>query len=267
MLGVAAEQAMDGTKQAKGPTWQLSHLAPSPLDIDGRKNKTMDIAHWLFLPDDAIDDLGTLSELSADQIIRLREFLDSSEFRPKYDFFVQVATLLGIRDEASARLCTFVNYIQRQRVKHNKKGESVPVELETFLKKAAEGPGREKAVRIIEHIREKRAQLARLFSDLTTYDFSQKVHGLETGPVPHLKSFRTYCDLRPVYDVEADAIVKSFPIITFCLVTHSTATDETKETLVQLTESDLDEFREQFERLQKKLEKLKNGDFLTAKGE
>jgi len=219
----------------------------------------MDMTHWLFLPDEALDDLDLLSQLSADQVGHLRDFFDSSEFRTKYDFFLKVATLLGIGDETAAKLCTFINHVQRQRVKYTTDGKAALAELNRFLQKA-EGSRGERAKGIIDRIRNRSQILEKLFSDLPTYDFTQKVHGLETGPLPHLQSFRAYCDMRPVYDVPADEIVKSFPIITFCLVTHSSATDESKEVLVQLTEEDLDEILKQFTRLRKKLDKLKSFD-------
>jgi hypothetical protein len=229
--------------------------------------KEMEVGHWLFLPDDALDDLETLAKLSSQQTDRLGSLLDSSEVRPKYDFFVKVATLLGVGDETAAKLCTFISYVQRQREKHNKTGEAVLHELDRFLKNAVEGKQGEQARRIIDILWEKNPQLTKLFSELPTYDFSQKVQGLETGPLPHLKSFRAFCDLRPVYDAKADAIIKSFPVITLCLVTHSSGTDESKEVLVQLTETDLDDFSEQFARLRKKLDKLKMSNPLGTKKE
>lgn len=216
------------------------------------------MAHWLFLPDEAMEDVEALAGLSRDKILKLRDFLDSSEYRPRYSFFVKVADLLGVADESAARICTFVNYIQRQRVKSAKSGTSVPEELEVFLHRKSEdkkhGP---KVERLLKFVQDNRDLLGRLFSELPTFDFSEKVRGLHSGPVPHLSNFRAYCDLRPVYNAEADEIVSAFPIITLCLTTHSAASDETKEILVQLTEADLEDFDKQFARLRKKISRLK----------
>lgn len=49
-----------------------------------------------------------------------------------------------------------------------------------------------------------------------------------------------------------------FLFITLNIVTHSSESDEIREMLVQLTEDDLKSFREQFERLDKKLTGLKD---------
>jgi len=216
-----------------------------------------ELSHWLFLPDEAMDDLEILSGLSSEQISRLRDILDSSEFRPKHDLFLKVASLLNITDEAGAKVCTFINYVQSQRVKYKKKVEAVLPELDRFAKNALETKRGDQARRTMERLRDKKELFTQLFSEFAAFDFSQKLRGLETGPLTHLHSFRAYCDLRPVYDAGANKIVSGFPIITLCLVTHSSGTDESKEILVQLTESDLDDFREQFDRLNKKLAILK----------
>lgn len=216
------------------------------------------MAHWLFLPDEAMEDVETLTGLSSNKLLELRDFLDSSEYRSRYSFFVKVAELLGISDEAAARICTFVNYIQKQRVKSEMSGTAAIDELESFLRRKAEDTKyASKVERLLRFTRDNRDLLSRLFSELPTYDLSEKVRGLQSGPVPHLTNFRAYCDLRPVYDAEADEIVSTFPIITLCLTTHSAASDETKEILVQLTEEDLGDFDKQFARLRKKLSRLK----------
>ena len=64
------------------------------------------MAHWLFLPNDALDDLLILSRLPNDSIGKLRNLLDSGEFRMRYKFYVHVAEALGIPDESAARLCS-----------------------------------------------------------------------------------------------------------------------------------------------------------------
>lgn len=216
------------------------------------------MAHWLFLPDEAMEDLDALAGLTSDKLLRLRDFLDSSEYRSKYSFFVKVADLLGISDESAARICTFVNYIQKQRIKSAKSGASVPEEIEVFLHRKAEDKKHgSKVERLLRFAKDNRELLVKLFSDLPEHDLSEKVRGLQSGPVPHLANFRAYCDLRPVYDAEADEIVSAFPVITLWISTHSASSDETKEILVQLTEANLEDFDKQFARLRKKLARLK----------
>src|SRR6266849_597855 len=193
------------------------------------------MAHWLFLPNDAIDDLEVLAKLSGEEVARLREFLDSAEFRPRYNFYVKVAELLGISDESAAKLCSFVNYVQTQRTRNKQTGAAVPDEFERFLQNSLEDKDRgSRSERLLRFIRDNRDALTRLFSALPEFDFSTKVRGLEIGPLPHLQNFRAFCDLRPVFDTGADEIVSCFPVITLCLVTHSAESDETKDVLVQL---------------------------------
>ncbi|HEY7156934.1 MAG TPA: hypothetical protein VH575_23400 [Gemmataceae bacterium] len=217
------------------------------------------MAHWLFLPDDAMDDLATLAAIAPSNIEKLREFLDSSEYQIKVKSFVKVADLLGISDESAAKLCTFIDYVQRLREANGQDGAAVVSELRNFLKRNREDKESSgDAQRLLSYLDANEERLAKLFSELPSYVHSEKVRDLEQGPVPHLQSFRAYCDLRPVYDAQAEEIVSCFPIITLCIVTHSAESDDRQEVLIQLTEADLTEFRKQFVRLEKKLSKLKS---------
>jgi hypothetical protein len=216
------------------------------------------MSHWLFLPDDALDDLVTLAGIPSGKLAQLRDIIDSNEFELRYASFVKVADLLGVSDESAARLCSFINYLNRQRGKNKKSGKDVVGELERFLGRGKNAKGQEEqAKKALRYISDNREQLANLFSALPEYEHSEKVRSLERGPVPHLHGFKAYCDLRPVYDAGADRIVSCFPVITLCLRTHSTVAGETKEVLVQLTEGDIQEFREEFSRLDKKLARLR----------
>lgn len=222
------------------------------------------MAHWLFLPDDAIEDLTILEKLSSERIETLRRYLDSNEFRPQYSFFVKVAELLGITDESAAKLCTFINHVHTQRRRQERDAESVPTELESFLKRAeTAGKSLEVLKRLAAYVKANRNLIIKLFSDLHERAFSGKVQMLETGPLPHLHSVRTFCDVRPVYDEQANKIVANLPILTLRLVTHCTATDEYDQVVIQLTEANLQEFRKAFERIDKKLALLKAEHRLT----
>jgi hypothetical protein len=228
------------------------------------------MGHWLFLPDDAIKDVAILASLSQDRLSALRGYLDSTEFRPRYGFYVKVADLLGISDEAAANFCTFINHVNTQRMKLRREVASIPAELESFLSRVASaGKSQDEAQRLIGFVRANRTLIANLFADLPERDFSAKVRGLETGPLPHLHAFRTFCDVRPVFDDKADGIIQQFPILTLSLVTHCTATDRYEQVVVQLTEADLTAFRDAFARLDKKLKLIKQEQEATdsKKGE
>ena len=215
--------------------------------------------HWLFLPDDVAGDLATLAEIPSAKIDALRTLMDSGEYRPRTKSFVKVASLLSVSDETAAKLCTFIDYVQRQRETNNETGLAVVEELARFLTTAAkEKELADDAGRLLAYVKENSQSLARLFSELPGYVHAEKVRDLEEGPVPHLRGFRAYCDLRPVFDAGANEILSMFPVITLSLSTHTADTDTTREVLIQLTEADLVDFRNQFNRLEKKLAKLKS---------
>jgi hypothetical protein len=216
------------------------------------------MAHWLFLPDDVMSDLETLASLPPEKIDTLRHLLDSSEYQPKRKSFVKVAEALGISDESAAKLCIFLDYVQRQRASNKEEGVAVLSELTSFVRSASEDrETRDAASRIAAFLEANRDRLGMLFSELPSYVHFDKVRDLESGPLPHLGSFRAYCDLRPVYDADADEILGCFPVITLSMLTHCVESGEMREVLVQMTEADLAEFRKQFKRLDKKLAKLK----------
>lgn len=216
------------------------------------------MAHWLFLPDEAFGDLAVLAKLSSAKLTKLRGLLDSREFELRYKFYVKVAEQLGVSDEAAAKLCVFVNHVWAQRARSEQTAESVLNELEYFLKRAGKDSGRSvEAEAITKYVQDNRNPLTQLFSEPTRFELSDKVRGLECGPLPHLDAIRTFCDLRPVYDKSADKIMAAFPVIILSLTIHDLSADETRNVLVQLTESDVEDFRKQFARLDKKLVKLK----------
>ena len=220
------------------------------------------MGHWLFLPTDAIDDLEIVSQLPSEKIARLRNLLDSDEFRLRYKFYVKVADELGLPDEAAARLCTFVNYVQTQRKRTDQAASTVIDELKLFLKRHPKS--RERTSPIEANIEAKRDFLGGLFGQLPRQEFFEKRRGLETGPLPHLVDVKTYCDLRPIYDHDATNVLEIFPVVILQIVTHCEASDETKEVLVQLSDSDIKDIKEKIDRLERKLEKLEKHRLIAA---
>ena len=103
-----------------------------------------------------------------------------------------------------------------------------------------------------------RNEIITLFSHLPKYEQHSKRHGLAGGPLPHIDEFRTYCDMRPIFDKDATSIVDVVPIITLHLLIHSEGSNEAKDILVQLTESDVNNIKEQIDRLDRKLGHLRN---------
>ena len=214
------------------------------------------MAHWLFLPNDAIEDISILSKLHANQIDSLRDLLDSSEFVLRSKFYVRVAETLAIPDEASARICSFINYVQTQRAKNERQPAEVVDELAYFLKGYSAESRANEIDTITKKIREIGPSLTSLFAKLPRKEFSEKKRGLEFGLIPHLDAFRFFCDLRPLYDTDATEILELFPTITMHVVTHARSSDKIEEFLVQLSEDDIQEIKSQIDRLEKKLGKF-----------
>lgn len=221
-------------------------------------NARIVVARWLYLPDDAIEDLRVLASLSASKIELLRRHIDSREYAPSYKSYLALAELLDISDESAAKLSGFIHYVQTQRIKRKQPGDTVPTEFESFLNRAAKSAAySDEAQRLAGFIQSQRPLLGRLFSDSVTHTLSEKVRGLETGPAPHLHTFRTYLDLRPVYNADASAILEYRAVIMLGMTIHHSTSDEFKDIVIQLVEGDLAELKKQFQRLDEKLAVLK----------
>jgi len=216
------------------------------------------MAHWLFLPNDAVQDLVILAGLTPAQLDALRSHLDSHEFRLQYRFYIKVADLLRISDEAAAKLCTFLSHVHTLRMRSKKDASTIPAELDHFLSMAPKGDKPEEDPKTLsEKIKASQDQIVRLFSDLPQRDRSDKVRDLETGPLPHLHGFRTLCDVRPVYDDEASKITANLLVITMCLSTHKASSGDYEELVIQMTEDDVADMQKALGRLEKKLQLLK----------
>jgi hypothetical protein len=222
------------------------------------------MAHWLYLPDDAVEDLMILANLKVEQAESLREHFDANDFVPRSSYYTKVADLVNISDDAASGLCSFVNSVRTQRSRQNRDAASVPDELIGFLQRIPKDKGSGETIRqLTDYVAEQRDFLVSLFSEPPGRDHSDKVRDLESGPLPHVHSIRTFCDIRPVYDAEATEIVAYLPMITLSMVIHKTWSDEFEEVAVLLSDSDIDDLRETLERLDKKLAILKKRHQLT----
>ncbi|QDU22460.1 hypothetical protein [Urbifossiella limnaea] len=223
------------------------------------------MAHWLYLPDDAVEDLAILARMSADQIGSLRKHFDDNEYAHRSSYYTAVADLLAISDDAAAGLCSLINSVQSQRTRQGREAESVPGEFLQFLKRLPKNKeSQEELVRIANFITDNRSLIVELFSDFPNRDYSDKLRGLETGPLPHLHSFRTVCDLRPVYNADATDIVTYLPLVTMCMTIHKSMSDDFEEVSVLLSEDDIDDIRDALDRLDQKLSLLKHRHQLDA---
>src|SRR4051794_3962583 len=101
------------------------------------------MAHWLFLPDDAIDDIRTLADFSSTQFERLRQVLEAEVEAKSYSLYLKIAESLGIPDQKAAGLYPLFDYVKKERSRNEKNGGAVGQEIERFLKGGGGGGGAE----------------------------------------------------------------------------------------------------------------------------
>jgi hypothetical protein len=224
------------------------------------------MARWLFLPDTVETDIGILAEASGERLAKLRSVFDSENGFRSYEGYLRVAEILGVSDEEAAKLYTFWEYVQRQRRENEKTGADTFEEFVAFLEgriAAAKSPEAKKTLsRTLQETKQRRAALTKLFEDCPTREFARKSHHLQSGPLPHLTSVKTFCDVRPIYNEARTEIVDQVALITVRLGLHSGYLDEQKEVLINLSEADVDLIEKEFTRLRQKLAVLKHSSTL-----
>jgi hypothetical protein len=217
------------------------------------------MGRWLFLPNSVLSDLETIARLPVESIVNLRSAINFKKYEDKFAGYVKIAECIGVVDQDAASLYNFWDYVQRERAACQKSGSDVVDEFLAFLESAPRPVGRLEDAelrQIAENIRGKRQHIEDLFGEYPEREYATKAKSLEMGPLPHISNIKAYCDLRPVYDSTGATIVEYLPIVTLRVTTHDSL-DEHRDILLQVPESDLAMFEEEFERLRLKLRVLK----------
>jgi hypothetical protein len=216
---------------------------------------------WLFLPNDVIRDLRVLSNLSVENLKILSKIVGSSNRKRGYKLYLHIAGILSITDECAASLYSFCNYVQNERSANKKSSEDVIREIEFFLKTRGSGREADKDdtnTEVLRRLLTKKESLLELFGEFPSRSRSQKIRSLAGGPLPHLHSLRTFCDVRPVYNSDGNSIENLITIITLNMVTHSSVSNKKSEIFVHLSNEDVRRMRKELIRVTKKLKTLIN---------
>ena len=211
----------------------------------------------VILPSDALDDFRTLIRLSSDQLKALDELFASGE-------------------SVSALRTTFVNQVAEDLQLNLDEARSVTVVC-SFLLSLSDKEDEGSAGEILDDVREflenslpdedkdsvlgQFDQNCELISSLATpkpaRKRAQKIRGLLAGPEPHVHSFRTICQLRPLFEGQDndETIVGLVPMI--LLEIESADADGDANTLsFSMDAEDLAESQKVVERTRMKLEAI-----------
>ena len=219
----------------------------------------LSMSRWLFLPNSAIASLRLLSRLSSEAIDELRDILEGDFGREGYSLYLRIGELAGVPDQDGATFHSFWEYVQDERRSESKSGLDVISEFVAFIKSYSDSnpnSSEQDLDNISKKIHAKRQRLAGIFGDVPGREHARKVNALEAGPLPHISSFKSFCDLRPVFDKNGTNIVEFVPSIVLRIRTHGYP-EEHKEILVQSTESQISTLENELRRLRKKLEKMR----------
>ena len=222
------------------------------------------MSRWLFLPNSVLPNLELLAGLSAEQIDSLRGILDERPKPSRYVLYVKIAEALRVSDQDAASLYSFWDFARDEREEHRKTGADIVNEFVAFLESQssrsnASGPAPSKTKgnknALVDKLQANRFALAALFGELPSRDESDKIESLQSGPLPHMTDFRTFCDLRPVFDKTGNEIIDFVPSIMLRIRSHSNV-NIYSEIFLQLTQDQVGTLESQIRRVRKKLKLL-----------
>jgi hypothetical protein len=204
---------------------------------------------WLFLPESAVGDLELLSSLDDARIAALIEAFDSDDRQDKYELALQLGQILDVTDQTAAEFLTFWEYVQREQRTSRKSADEVIREIIAFLTSRPDS----KSTALARTIASKSDLLLRVFGDFPRRDLARRIQRFETGPLPHVHSVESVCDIRPVFERGSEHVSRLIPLITMRIGYHD-ACDEHRELILQLTEEGLRVFEEDLARIRRRLE-------------
>lgn len=221
-----------------------------------------------ILPLEALDDIRGLVRLSSDQLVALETLFSSgkSVSAHRATFINQVAEKLRISIE-DARSVSVVCSFLLSAVDDNEAGDvgELLEDVREFLKDSLTEDERQT---ILNEFDEKRTVLVSLATPKPARLRAEKIRRLLGGPEPHVHSFRTVCQIRPLFEgpENNETIVGLVPMI--LLEIESVNADGITNTLsFSMDADDLKELEKLVKRTNMKLEAIQekyNSEILAA---
>lgn len=211
----------------------------------------------LILPPDALDDFRTLLQLSSGQLKALEDLFSRGESATalRATFVNQVAETLQINIEDARSVTVVCSFLLSGADEDD--ADSV-VELLDDLREFLENslPDNDKQP-VLDKFDQNREVLLSLATPKPARMRAQKIRGLLAGPEPHVHSFRTICQLRPLFEGpdNDETIVGLVPMILFEI--ESADADGDPNTLsFSMDAEDLEELEKVVKRTRMKLESI-----------
>ena len=200
----------------------------------------------LFFPKSALADIRTFVGLSDNQLEKVSASFDAPTAESAYGQFIdEIRTTLGLSSE-DARSVSRVGSFLLAAIDQGVQADTIVDDLHASVVdlEGADDP-------LAATINAKRAALLRFLGPKPRRARATKIRYLKSGPHPSATSFRTVCDLRPLFD-EAGAEIEGLVPTLFLEVKTEDPDGEEDTHVIHLSRSKLKELLEVLERTQKK---------------
>ena len=223
----------------------------------------------VILPSEALDDFCTLLRLSSDQLKALGDLFSKGESATplRTTFVNQVAEKLQVNIE-DARSVTVVCSFLLSNADDGDAGSANEVldDVYEFLENSLQGDDNKQTV--LGKFDENRGLLLSLATPKPARKRAQKIRSLLAGPEPHVHSFRTICQLRPLFEGpdNNETIVGLVPMILF-EIESADADGDTATLSFSMDSEDLAELENVVKRTRVKLQSIQQKykpEILTA---
>lgn len=222
----------------------------------------------LILPSEALGDFLALLHLSSDQLKTLENLFSTGESATalRATFVNQVAEALqiSIEDARSVTVvCSFL--LSGAEAADADYGRDLLEDVRKFLENALPEKDRQA---VLDRFSQNREILLSLVTPKPARMRAKKIRGLLAGPEPHVHSFRTICQLRPLFEGpdNEETIIGLVPMI--LLEIESAGADGDSNTLsLSMDAEDLAELERVVKRTRMKLETIQEkykSDVLTV---
>jgi hypothetical protein len=222
------------------------------------------VPRHLMLPKTAFKDVKSVLRLEVEKLRALDAlFATSASISPSRPEFIrrvsEKLTLDSLTAASVVLVCQFLLTVAE--------GGHAPAEILDDVREFVAQFSSPEERDVVAWLDQKRVSLISLLTPKPDRTRAQKVEYLSHGPKPTVDSFRTVCELRPVFECleERETIVGYVPTI-LLEVKVSDAEGEVKSVLLQLTPTVLKSLGEVVTRTQEKLEaiRVKFGDELLT---
>lgn len=207
----------------------------------------------LSLPESAFEDVEALLRLSGEKTQILAELFGSAEsITPRKSDFIQKLTARLEVDEATAESVSLVCQFLLTVVERGHPPDEILQDVREFVAKYAQG---DEKTEILKAFDNKRVVLEDLLTPKPARSRALKVDFLSHGLHSVADSFRSVCELRPVFECPEgrESIVGLVPVI-LLTVSLSDPSEGEKTILFQVTPKKLDELENVIRRTKEKLE-------------